>query len=176
MSEKPKFNEDAVWKASQNLGEHFALVLFSSMPSLIEKAGLKLGSPIEEMMMASFLALHLIDPAVRINGYRGMYEPTDLGKRALIHAQRQFDNYRVDFAIEVTVGDAEHWIIVECDGHAYHERTPWQAGRDKARDRYFNLLGCTVLRFTGSEIHADVGGCMVEVADAINAAFRRMGA
>jgi hypothetical protein len=47
-------------------------------------------------------------------------------------------------------------IDVECDGHDFHERTPEQAQRDKARDRAVQAIGVHVARFTGAEITRDL--------------------
>lgn len=53
-------------------------------------------------------------------------------------------------------------LIVECDGHDYHERTKEQAQHDKARDRFFVAQGHIVYRFTGSEIWKDSFKCARE--------------
>lgn len=62
--------------------------------------------------------------------------------------------YIADFGI---VAKAKGGVLVrgaiECDGHAFHERTKEQAERDRTRDRYFQSCGTFVLRYTGSEIH-----------------------
>ena len=64
--------------------------------------------------------------------------------------------YRVDFIVGVNANyNATSYVIVECDGHEFHERTKAQAQRDKARDRYLTGRGYRILRFTGSEIYRD---------------------
>jgi very-short-patch-repair endonuclease len=64
--------------------------------------------------------------------------------------------YRADFLLDFD-GFAGRFVrlVVECDGHDYHERTKEQARRDKARDRYIVSTGLPVFRFTGSELAAD---------------------
>jgi very-short-patch-repair endonuclease len=62
------------------------------------------------------------------------------------------DTYRVDFIIGYQSGSVYSEVIVECDGHDFHERTKLQAFRDKRRDRALVAKGYRVLRFTGSEI------------------------
>ena len=70
--------------------------------------------------------------------------------------------YRVDFLIEVVeeVSLAEErpifYLVVEMDGHEFHERTKAQAQRDKERDRNLTRAGYKVMRFTGSEIYQSV--------------------
>lgn len=54
-------------------------------------------------------------------------------------------------------------MIVECDGHDFHEKTKKQAKHDKKRDRYLTSFGYTVFRFTGSEIYKDPVWCVCEV-------------
>jgi hypothetical protein len=96
-----------------------------------------------------------------------------------IWSQAQINNYRADFlvglvsyAIEGT--DQLHevlirrpLVVIECDGHDFHERTKQQAKNDKSRDRYMQSLGFRVLRFTGSEIHADALKCAQEAMEFI---------
>ncbi len=75
--------------------------------------------------------------------------------------------YRADFLLEllhdIIVPDDENprgkWmsevyarLVIEVDGHEFHERTKAQARRDKSRDRYFIGQGYTVFRFTGTEV------------------------
>lgn len=60
-------------------------------------------------------------------------------------------------------------VLVECDGHDFHERTKAQAKRDKQRDRSLKLAGWTVLRFAGSEIYADPLTCAGEIIDHLHA-------
>ncbi len=53
-------------------------------------------------------------------------------------------------------------VVVEVDGHDFHERTKEQAAHDKSRDRSMQLAGYVVLRFTGSEVNADPIRCACE--------------
>lgn len=54
-------------------------------------------------------------------------------------------------------------IIVECDGHEFHERTKDQAQRDRSFDRNAQRLGITIFRFTGREIYRDPKRCVNEI-------------
>lgn len=68
--------------------------------------------------------------------------------------------YRVDFLLRLPVRGAQSVdVVIECDGHDFHERTKHQARRDKARDRYLESLGYRVVRFAGSEIWANPLRC-----------------
>jgi very-short-patch-repair endonuclease len=95
------------------------------------------------------------------------------GRPAVIIPQLNIGPYRVDFAVLIrdwtSVGDKlEHVIVIECDGHEWHERTPDQAKRDKSRDRYFVENGMAVMRFTGREIWADPLVCARQIENTIN--------
>jgi hypothetical protein len=100
--------------------------------------------------------------------------------------QRRFGPYKADFAITFlepekdpggsgiyTYDDMPHCycarLVVECDGHDFHDRTKEQAARDKKRDRILLTNGWPVARFTGSEIHADVGRCAEQVIQILHA-------
>ena len=75
--------------------------------------------------------------------------------------QAQIDAYRVDFAFYQRGGEESkiRGLVVECDGHDFHERTKQQAITDRSRDRRLQELGYTVYRFTGSEIYSDPMKC-----------------
>jgi very-short-patch-repair endonuclease len=77
----------------------------------------------------------------------------------LFEPQAQIENYRVDFAFYQRGEQGVRTLIVECDGHDFHERTKEQAIADRSRDRRLQELGYTVYRFTGSEIYNDPIKC-----------------
>src|SRR5512139_166032 len=56
-------------------------------------------------------------------------------------------------------------LIVECDGHDFHERTKSQAAKDRSKDRAALLSGYDFFRFTGSEIWGDPIGCADQIFD-----------
>jgi len=87
----------------------------------------------------------------------------------LVELQKPIEGYRADFLLTVRLGGVVLGrLVVECDGHDFHERTKDQAARDRSRDRVMTLAGYKVMRFTGSEIHRDLMSC---VADANQAAW-----
>jgi very-short-patch-repair endonuclease len=73
--------------------------------------------------------------------------------------QKQILNYRADFLL--TKGETR--VVVELDGHHFHEKTKDQAASDKKRDRDITMLGYIVFRFTGSEIFKDARKCAHDV-------------
>lgn len=85
----------------------------------------------------------------------------------VVKPQKWFDRVRADFFISFHFFGKDIEIIVECDGHDFHERTKDQAARDRKRDRYFQRLGVKVLRFTGKELRHHADKCAAEVLDEI---------
>lgn len=87
----------------------------------------------------------------------------------IIRPQAQLDGWRVDFLIHAydfaRKGGPKGWrkLIVECDGHDFHERTKQQAAKDRSRDREVQLRDYSVLRFTGSEIYKNAWECADQV-------------
>lgn len=80
----------------------------------------------------------------------------------ILQAQAPCGPYFADFCLRRWT-DSGPLILVEVDGHDFHERTPAQAQRDRARDRYLAKQGATVLRFTGREVWQDARKCAWEV-------------
>lgn len=95
-------------------------------------------------------------------------ENRGLGDVLRIEPQAMIGPYRVDFVVRFRFDEKQKIeIVVECDGHDFHERTKEQASSDKARDRTLQRLGYRVFRFTGSDIHADARGCARDVIAAV---------
>lgn len=91
---------------------------------------------------------------------------TSTGIVLTVQSQFQLAEWRVDFLVSTPVGKGGRaFLIVECDGHDFHERTKEQAARDRSRDRKFQAEGYTVFRFTGSEIWRDPCGCANQIID-----------
>lgn len=93
-------------------------------------------SPIEEVLLASML----------VNGLQPLQQ-VEIGTR------------RVDFALSA----AGLHFAIECDGFEYHDRTPEQATKDKARDRELVRHGYIPIHFTGREIMQDSQGCVDQI-------------
>jgi len=74
--------------------------------------------------------------------------------------------YAVDFLVR-HVEDAKRKsdFVIELDGYEFHETTPQQATRDKARERAILRSGTPVLRFSGHEVVRDARGCIREVEE-----------
>lgn len=72
-----------------------------------------------------------------------------------VEPQFKIDNYTVDFLLRYVMDGKTKTVIVECDGHDFHEKTKEQVSKDKKRDRHLVTGGHLILRFSGSEIVSD---------------------
>lgn len=128
----------------------------------------KVESPIEMQMVEALLVCSAVGPSFMSAVHpqcAGVYETDGFH----IYLQRHVGRYRPDISVIWNVGNNTHLhVVVECDGHAFHEKTKEQAARDKARDRFLMIKGWPVLRFTGSEIYKDAGTCAEAVVDALH--------
>lgn len=68
--------------------------------------------------------------------------------------QVKVGKYTADFLIAYRPGRYREirYLVIECDGHDFHERTKQQAEHDRRRDREMLPAGIPVLRVTGSEV------------------------
>jgi very-short-patch-repair endonuclease len=118
-------------------------------------------SPIERALLSAILR------AARI-----AEEPSRNGSIAFVDgyhlfSQMRIGRYTADIAIVCPATGAR--IVVEADGHDYHDRTREQASRDRRRDRFMQANGWIVARFTGADIHRDADACAREVFDMMRA-------
>lgn len=122
-------------------------------------------SPIEQMMLAAMMFCS--------TGYgpwpvpiwnNGMPFPPS-PDRMFVSPQFKFGDYRIDIAVfGQDFGKNEFRFAIECDGHNFH-KTKEQMKRDRKRDRFLQLWGWHIIRFTGSEIYADADACAEEVGN-----------
>lgn len=96
----------------------------------------------------------------------------DLGSsRLIVRPQAKIGERRVDFLIHAMDWRGArpdwHWrpLIVECDGHDFHNKTKAQVAKDRSKDRASTLGGVDFFRFTGAEIWRNPWGCAQQVTD-----------
>jgi len=65
-------------------------------------------------------------------------------------------------------------VVVECDGHHFHERTVEQASKDRRRLRILQRLGIPVLPFTGTDVVRGSEEFAQEIAEFIDARVKGM--
>lgn len=77
--------------------------------------------------------------------------------------------YRVDIDIEIV--NLNGWetkeLIIECDGHEFHEKTKEQVKKNNKRDYDLKSAGYDILHFSGSEIYNNPMECAQRVFDYI---------
>lgn len=115
-------------------------------------------SPIEAAFLNAFCELAVAD------GYQVARMSSEPAFVIMVEPQRWINHYRVDFIISYSYFGMTKRIVVECDGHEFHEKTKLQAWRDKKRDRQ---IPHKIYRFTGAEIHACAEVCAREILDKI---------
>lgn len=81
-----------------------------------------------------------------------------------IFPQVSIGQYRADFVLEYRAQGqvVSSLVVVECDGHDFHERTKEQARRDRERDRWMAERGLKLFRFTGQELYEDAAACAAQ--------------
>jgi very-short-patch-repair endonuclease len=165
----------------------------------------KIESPIERMLYAalytvvienggkfgSSIFLSPDDPAIfRRRPVKDLNFLGEINAGLFIEPQRKIGKYRVDFLIKYGAGaysfedgmrlvDKFKRVIVECDGHDWHETTEAERRSEKERDRFlqkshvftrkngarYRVEGSKVLRFTGKEITDDPFKVAMEILD-----------
>lgn len=58
-------------------------------------------------------------------------------------------------------------LVIECDGHEFHERTKEQVKRGNERDYNLKSVGYDILHFSGSQIHNEPITCAKKVYEYI---------
>lgn len=92
-------------------------------------------------------------------------DPAPPSERMLadVYFWRQYEvlDWKVDFLLGMERDAGRpRFIVVECDGHEFHERTKEQAAKDRSRDRRLQDAGYRIHRYTGSEIYRDPLKCV----------------
>lgn len=141
-SKSPKFTPnvaDFLCIATRAYGNHNSEVFCKNICA--QKDALPSSSPIEDLF---FIAAEL------------QREIFFLRDSLSIKKQVKIGSYRVDFLLIYQSKNHSHQqIIVELDGHEFHETSKHQRSYEKARDRFLIKSGYKVLHFTGSDVCSD---------------------
>ncbi len=123
-------------------------------------------SPLEERMFNALVRCGFSDSVSKAPRLATIYQqyPVTTADGAL----------HVDFAALRHVGDKVVKAALELDGHEFHHHTKEQVDRDYRRDRELTRLGWIVVRFSGSHVWRDAGGCALEFAAIIIEAIDRL--
>lgn len=160
----------AGWNALAHDYHHKALEHLERLVEVVE-------SPIEKAMLFALCVSareRTSNVRYKVNGHE-FGDFTDFPDILTIEPQARLGEYRVDFLLtyrewypspnerhstksgsEVSeLIESHRRLIVECDGHDYHDRSKEQASRDRTRDRELKKIGFEVFRYTGSDIWKD---------------------
>ena len=165
---------DNVWafisRASDDVGRLEAECFAQDMQTnIVEGVGIE--SPIEQMFL---VALHVMCKAnyERVDPEPDMTKDGELVLRGgvFITPQFQVGKFKVDFKVKA-IGWGQQpvarTVLVELDGHAFHDKDQRQRSYEKARDRYLTKMGHRVLHFTGSDVVKDPYRVAHEVLDTL---------
>lgn len=116
----------------------------------------KINSPIEDLFFIAFnLQCAAEVTTVNPNPVMEVDGSISEGYGVVIKPQAKIGNYRVDFLISISPANGLPDVVVELDGHDFHDKDKHQRAYEKSRDRFLVQNGYKVLHFTGSEIVAD---------------------
>lgn len=123
-----------------------------------------LNSPIEQLF---FIAFHTI---AEVNGFRVVTRPSWARvEDFVIIPQFQIGAYRVDFIAYMAIPAhcKPSIVVIECDGHDFHDKDKKQRSYEKKREREIQKLGYRIFRFTGSDITESPYSCAKEIIEVV---------
>lgn len=131
----------------------------------------KINSPIEDMFYVALqvqcaAGFHEVNPEPVFDERKNKWR---LGYGVHVSPQFTIGKYRVDFLIQYTDGPQPNQVVVELDGHAFHDKDKAQRAYEKGRDRYLVANGYRVLHYTGSEVVSDPYKVAYDALDIIRA-------
>jgi very-short-patch-repair endonuclease len=160
--------DDRTVKYAGSLARQYIAAFEEEFDEKLEMIRVLCKSPIERTLAAGMLFLDVgHGPVIHAVITKELPPTTPEGSVSII-PQCPIDGYKADFLLLCDFANSILKIIVECDGHDFHERTKEQAKHDRSRDRHLTALGYTVFRFTGSEIHANPEKCVEELRAVIH--------
>lgn len=95
-----------------------------------------------------------------------------IGFGVFVQPQAKIGKYRVDFLISQNGNgpdDIYTPIVIELDGHEFHDKDKRQRSYEKERDRFLVKSGYKVLHFTGSDVVKDPYKVAFEALDLVGA-------
>jgi very-short-patch-repair endonuclease len=152
--------ESNVWDFVERAREQMAALLSFRWADDITVEAVESGisSPIEQMFYVACSALcagHLVELNPDPEYSNGEAKP---GWGIYIHPQVKIGKFKADFVLsQHGIGPEEFLskVVVELDGHDFHDRNKYQRSYEKSRDRFFIKNGYRVIHYTGSDVVAD---------------------
>lgn len=145
------------------LADHWAQDVFKDIYDT------EIKSPIEHLF---YIALMAQCRAQCIKVVRERPDPATVRGLVCVEAQKQVGKFRVDFVVSqhrIGPDDCCGPVVVELDGHAFHDKDKHQRAYEKGRDRFLVRSGFRVLHFTGAEVCADPFRVSFEVLSMLGA-------
>lgn len=129
-------------------------------------------SPIEQLM-----AIELFDIEQKLSSISSNVEILGIANQEQIITKK--GKYRVDFLLEIALKINNKYmellkIVIECDGHKFHNVTKEQVKKDNEENRELFTDGYYVLRFSGSEIFNDLQGCGKDIIKFIMSRYNQL--
>jgi very-short-patch-repair endonuclease len=153
---------DFIAKASADYGkikqENFSMMTWAELQNG------EIKSPIEQIFYTAFMVIgEHYEGSIRTHAV----QPND-PCALYLNPQHQIGKYRVDFlATYVELSGFMKRVVIELDGHEFHDKDKHQRAYEKARDRFISRQGLTILHFTGSELFKDPYKAVMEVLSAL---------
>jgi hypothetical protein len=142
---------DLLQRVAQDLAKDFWMELGQHIGRIEAESGCE--SPIESAFLLALTGTCLVDQIQFqvVSADQDINDFPDSPDCVFIFPQANIAEFRCDFLLR----HGEYRVVVECDGHDFHERTAYQAERDRSRDRRLQEMGYLIMRFTGREIHRE---------------------
>jgi len=109
-------------------------------------------SPIEKIFLTAFEIYTELENKEKIFLFE--QEKVQIGKK-LYYVDFMFkaDDYLSWLVFGDKIKKHDYKLIIECDGHDFHEKTKEQVKKDNEREYDLKMAGYEVLRFSGSQIY-----------------------
>lgn len=118
----------------------------------------EIASPIEQLFL---IALHTWRHHAHIEVAQPEFDAKAnpiMGGGLSISMQEKIGKFRADFVLRnypYMRSEPVRTIVVELDGHDFHDRDKHQRSYEKARDRFLLQQGFSTIHYTGSDVVAD---------------------
>jgi very-short-patch-repair endonuclease len=118
-------------------------------------------SPIEQLL---FIAISMICKLRSIEFICDALNENPSQNTINLMPQYPIGKYRIDFkVIHISRDGVRTELFVECDGHAFHDRTADERAYEKTRDNFIQSQNFKVFHFTGKQIVNDPLFVAVEI-------------
>lgn len=116
-------------------------------------------SPIEKILFVAFRFVEI----VRRNELSEKSVAISVTPQQEINTGKK--RYYADFYINIDSYIEDVGVVVECDGHEFHQKTKKQVEYDNEREYEIKKCGYDILRFSGSQIYNNPFKCANDIFD-----------